>query len=74
VHNRHFDDDDGLDDEDDHDSLHDDDDDDDDDNDDDDMLAAFHMATESLALIWGKRVHKDVRYTVDISTPWKKLE
>ena len=67
--NRHFDDEDGGLDDDDGDG-----DDDDDDDDDDDMLAAFHMATKYLALIWGKSVHKDIRYIVDIFTPQKKLE
>jgi hypothetical protein len=48
VLNQHFDDDDdGL-------VVDVDGDDDDDYDDDDDVLAAFHMATKSLALIWGK--------------------
>jgi len=66
VLNQHFDDDD---DDDDVLVVVEDDDDYDDDDDDDYLLAAFHMATKSLALIWGKSVHKDVRYIVDIFTP-----
>ena len=37
-------------------------------------VSCFSYGYGILALIWGKMLHEDIRYIVDIFTPWKKLE